>query len=89
MCSVLGRQKTKGNKTMTRKNIGYLERILVASNDSEHGMFTGILMPEVQHDTWCKQLNRKGDCNCTPNIFIETNDGRFEIDIQGKIKKIV
>ena len=66
-----------------------MERILVASTHRGDGMFIGILMPEIQHDTWCKQLNQKGICNCEPDIFIETNDGRFEINMQGKLEKIV
>jgi hypothetical protein len=73
---------------MTNKNLTYMERILVASTHSGDEMFTGILMPEVQHDKWCKQLRNIGTCNCIPNIFVETNDGRFEINLQGKLEKI-
>jgi hypothetical protein len=87
LCSVLGRQDERHE--MTNKNLTYMERILVASTHRGDGMFIGILMPEIQHDTWCKQLNQKGICNCEPDIFIETNDGRFEINMQGKLEKIV
>jgi hypothetical protein len=28
----------------------------------------GFMHIEVQHDTWCKLLTGKGDCNCNPTI---------------------
>ena len=74
---------------MIKFYLSYAERILIAATQSKYANFQGVLLPEVQHDTWCKQLNNKGTCNCKTNIFLETNDFSFEIDIQGKLKKIV
>ena len=46
-----------------------------------------MFFPEIQHDSWCKGL-KGGDCNCVPDIYIETDNGRFEVTTSGKMKKV-
>ena len=64
----------------------YLERLMIAL---PHLISKGqMYFPEIQHDDWCK-INKGKDCNCKPFVFIETENGRFEIDKNGKHKKVV
>ena len=67
------------------KPLSYIERIALASKDF---MKSGkMFFPEICHDNWCKAL-KGGDCNCVPDIYVETDDGRFEITTSGKMKKV-
>lgn len=43
----------------------------------------GVGMLEVQHDDWCKELKRIGECNCVPNIGLILPTGGFVIDVDG------
>jgi hypothetical protein len=50
--------------------MGYAAQIETL-NDAGHKM----LMSEVQHDSWCKLLKGKGDCNCDSNIVLKVWNG--------------
>jgi hypothetical protein len=72
--------------------LNYMERIdkalaehLKPKKPGEMGL---LLTPDIQHDDWCKRLKGKPECNCSPDIFIELDDGRFEITRAGTLKKV-
>jgi hypothetical protein len=46
------------------------------------------LNPEIRHDDWCKVMKGKPECNCSPDIYIELDDGRFQITKAGTLKKV-
>ena len=64
----------------------YVERLAIASEEfiTRKGQ---MFFPEIQHDSWCKGL-KGGDCDCVPDIYIETDNGRFEVTTSGKMKKV-
>jgi len=56
----------------------YIEHILQAAPGLfPKGEVTDI---HVQHDAWCNQLINNGACNCEPDVFVETPEGRQRID---------
>jgi len=46
----------------------------------------GLLMPQVAHDRWCN-FNKGEECNCHPEISVETDDGLIFLNDDGSIKK--
>jgi hypothetical protein len=72
--------------------LNYMERInkalaefLKPKKPGEMGLF---LNPDIRHDDWCKMMKGKPECNCSPDIYIELDDGRFEITRAGTLKKV-
>lgn len=61
----------------------YMETIMLAL---EKGTIKGgLLMPQVAHDSWCK-INKGKECNCHPEISVETDDGLIFLNDNGSIK---
>jgi hypothetical protein len=74
-----------------KKHLNYSERIALAlphyMKPTKKGEMGKMYFPEIQHDTWCKALKNE-DCNCKPDIFIETDDGRLEVLMDGSVRKV-
>ena len=62
----------------------YMETILKAV---EKGSISigGLLFPEVAHDSWC-DMHKGKDCNCEPEISVETEEGLIILNKDGSIK---
>lgn len=62
----------------------YLRRILIAQGlgliDSAAAAHVA-----VAHDSWCKAQVGNGECNCDPEISMETDRGRVFIDRDGSL----
>jgi hypothetical protein len=62
----------------------YMDTILKAINMGS--IKTGsLLFPEVAHDSWCAMHNDQ-DCNCNPEISVETEEGFIILNKDGSIK---
>jgi len=57
--------------TDSQERPGYLHRLLAMGQTLRGGK---VLDVEVQHDNWCDLLNRKGPCNCHPDMVVRELD---------------
>jgi hypothetical protein len=60
------RQETpKIMKSKAAKVPNYISKILAKHRK---GLPSGVYFVDVYHDDWCDLLNRKGPCNCNPDV---------------------
>lgn len=45
----------------------------------------GLLIPSVAHDSWCA-MHKGKDCNCEPEISVETEEGLIILNKDGSVK---
>lgn len=65
-----------------------MHRIIAAGNKRLDLFQRGkVYSPKIAHDEWCKFNNGK-ECNCYPDITIETPIGAFSIDHDGECHSI-
>lgn len=66
--------------------MSYINRLLAAVDNGALD-FADIGLAEVRHDRWCG-VYKDTDCNCDPEIFITTKDGRIEVLHDGTVRRI-
>jgi hypothetical protein len=47
-----------------------------------------VLTLRVHHDTECPLLAGKPDCQCAPDIYIDTDQGRVEVMPDGSLRQL-
>lgn len=69
-----------------RSSRGYLERPGLAGQSRALPRMSGVSHLYVQHDAWCR-IYQKAECNCAPDITLNTGSAIYEIDRKGRVRK--
>jgi hypothetical protein len=70
--------------------MNYIETIMTAIGSGAIKLPKGgVLSPTISHDSWCKINKGKKECNCNPDISVETDEGLIFLNKDGSVKKTI